>query len=149
MDGPAAGDTVRDAGTPGKGTVMNVNTHLAIAKDLCGTPVDLAPGKAVVSMTATAVMAADARNLVHGGFVFGMADYAAMLAVNHPNVVLGSADMKFLKPVRVGETLLASATVTEEKGKKRLVSVSVTRNGEEVAVGTCVCFAPDAHVLTG
>lgn len=127
---------------------MNVNTHLGISRELCGTPVALAPGSAEVSMTAAPAMAADSMNLVHGGFVFGMADYAAMLAVNDPNVVLGSADMKFLKPVRVGETLLATATVKEEKSKKRVVEVTVTRGGEEVASGTCVCFVLDKHVLS-
>jgi acyl-coenzyme A thioesterase PaaI-like protein len=48
-------------------------------------------------------MAVDDRGLVHGGFVFGLADHAAMLAVNDPNVVLGAASTRFLKPVRVGE----------------------------------------------
>jgi acyl-coenzyme A thioesterase PaaI-like protein len=128
---------------------MKANTHLGISKELCGTPVTLAPGKAVVSMTTISAMGADSMDLIHGGFVFGMADYAAMLAVNDPNVVLGSADMKFLKPVRVGETLLAAAEVTEEKGKKCTVEVTVTRDGETVVAGTCVCFILDRHVLAG
>lgn len=127
---------------------MNVNTHLGISRELCGAPVTLASGSAALSMTAIPAMAADSMNMVHGGFVFGMADYAAMLAVNDPNVVLGSADMKFLKPVRVGETLLATATVKEEKGKKRVVEVTVTRGGEEVVSGTCICFVLDKHVLS-
>ena len=41
------------------------------------------------------------------GFIFGAADYAAMLAVNQPNVVLGAAETHFLKPSRVGDVLLA------------------------------------------
>jgi acyl-coenzyme A thioesterase PaaI-like protein len=44
-------------------------------------------------------MAADQRGLVHGGFTFGLADYAAMVAVNDPNVVLGAAEVRFLAPV--------------------------------------------------
>jgi acyl-coenzyme A thioesterase PaaI-like protein len=48
-------------------------------------------------------MVVDAHGLVHGGFVFGLADYAAMLAVNDPNVVLGAAEARFLKPVRRGD----------------------------------------------
>lgn len=128
---------------------MTIKTHLGIAQELCGTAVELSPGRASVAMTTSPVMAADAKNLVHGGFVFGMADYAAMLAVNDPNVVLGSADMRFLKPVRVGEKLFASASVRQETGKKRIVDVAVTRGGEEVAAGTCVCFVLDKHVLDG
>ena len=67
-------------------------------------------------------MAADDRGLVHGGFIFGMADYAAMVAVNDPLVVLGSAETKFLKPVQVGDTVEAVARVQSESGKKRIVA---------------------------
>jgi len=126
---------------------MNIRTHQGISPELCGSPVSLEPGKCIVAMTPTPAMAADATGLVHGGFIFGMADYAAMLAVNDPNVVLGSCEMRFLKPVRTGEKILASAAVKEEKGKKRLVDVSVTRAGEDVAAGTCTCFVLDKHVL--
>jgi acyl-coenzyme A thioesterase PaaI-like protein len=92
-------------------------------------------------------MAADDRGLVHGGFVFGLADYAAMLAVNDPNVVLGSADVRFSKPVRVGERLLARAAVEEKEGRRSRVKVEVLRGGEVVMAGTFVCFTLERHVL--
>jgi acyl-coenzyme A thioesterase PaaI-like protein len=66
-------------------------------------------------------MAADDRGLVHGGFVFGLADHAAMLAVNDPFVVLGSAEVRFLRPVVVGERLVAEARVGEVAGRKSRV----------------------------
>ena len=93
-------------------------------------------------------MAADDTGLVHGGFVFGLADYAAMLAVNHPNVVLGSADVKFLKPVRVGDILLATATIKSVKGKKQTVDVTVKNGNTGVLSGNFTCFILDAHVLS-
>ena len=126
---------------------MRIQTHMSIDGSLCGKAVFLGPGEAEVAMTATAAMAADDKGLVHGGFIFGMADYAAMLAVNHPNVVLGSAETKFLKPVAVGELLLAKARVIQEAGKKRIVTVSVTRDGIEVVQGTFTCFVLEQHVL--
>jgi len=101
----------------------------------------------VVAMTTIPAMAADGLGLVHGGFVFGMADYAAMLAVNDPNVVLGASETKFLKPVRVGENLTATAVVTEDKGKKRIVNVTVFRGDTEVLTGTFTCFVLEKHVL--
>ena len=68
-------------------------------------PTDLRPGYAKVTMVTTPVMSADDRGLTHGGFYFGMADYAAMLAVNDPNVVLGSADScRFLKVLSPNHT---------------------------------------------
>jgi len=92
-------------------------------------------------------MAADKSGLVHGGFVFGLADYAAMLAVNHPNVVLGSADVKFLKPVQVGETLKARASVQKVEGKKQLVEVVVNQGDTIVFSGGFTCFVLDTHIL--
>jgi acyl-coenzyme A thioesterase PaaI-like protein len=105
-------------------------THLEIDRRLCGEPLDpaaTAAGTARVGLTAVPEMAADAAGLVHGGFVFGLADHAAMLAVNHPNVVLGSAAVRFLRPVAVGERLIAEATVAETAGRRSRVMVAVRR----------------------
>jgi predicted thioesterase len=70
-----------------------------------------------------------------------------MIAVNHPHVVLGASDVKFLKPVRVGETVTAKARVQEVKGKKYWVSVSVSRSDEDIFQGMFTCFVLDKHVL--
>lgn len=134
---------------------MQPDTHLAIDPRLCGCPAELAPGRARVELTTVAAMAADERGLVHGGFVFGCADYAAMLAVNHPLVVLAAAEVRFLRPVRVGERLVAEAEVEAADGRKRRVRVRVGRGGEmagetageTVFEGTFTCAVPDAHVL--
>jgi len=66
---------------------MEQRTHPVVSPELCGRPSALEPGRAVVEFEALESMRADASGLVHGGFVFGLADYAAMLAVNHPHVV--------------------------------------------------------------
>ena len=125
---------------------MKPETHLGISSKWVGEPVELGPGIAVARLTANEEMSADERGLVHGGFAFGLADYAAMLAVNHPLVVLGAAETRFLAPVRVGETMVARAEVVEEKGKKRIVRCTV-RTDREVFSGTLTCFIPDSHVL--
>ena len=122
-------------------------THLEIDRSLCGTPVRLAPGFAEVSLTTLAVMSVDDRGLVHGGFMFGLADHAAMLAVNDPNVVLGAASTRFLKPVKVGEVVLARASVGVESGRKRSVAVEVLRGEDPVMTGEFSCFVLDRHVL--
>jgi acyl-coenzyme A thioesterase PaaI-like protein len=129
------------------GIALEQRTHTRINARLCGEPIELAPGWAQVALALTPEMAADDRGLVHGGFVFGLADYAAMLAINHPNVVLGACEMRFLKPVRVSDTLVAWARLDAEQGKKRFVKVDVRRGEEVVATATCTCFVPDRHVL--
>jgi len=126
---------------------MDINTHLLINQKLCGTPRKVEKGFAQVEMTTTVAMTVDASDLVHGGFVFGIADYAAMLAVNDPNVVLGAADVKFLKPVVAGETIVADAKVNTIEGKKHDVDIRVQRDGKTVFKGVFTCFVLERHVL--
>jgi acyl-coenzyme A thioesterase PaaI-like protein len=133
---------------------MQPSTHLAIDRRLCGTPTSLSQGRAVLELVTVSEMAADARGLVHGGFVFGLADYAAMLAINEPNVVLGSAEVRLLAPVRLGDVLSAEAELLPSEGKKQRVEVTVSRKppdgtgeSERVFFGTFVCFVPSVHVL--
>jgi len=126
---------------------MDINTHHLINPKLCGNPTNVGEGFARVEMVATDAMTADATGLVHGGFIFGMADYSAMLAVNDPNVVLGAAEVTFLKPVAVRETVIAEARVSDKKGKKQTVDVSVQRNGEKVFTGVFTCFVLEKHVM--
>ena len=91
-------------------------------------------------------MAADWRGLIHGGFTFGLADYAAMLAVNEPTVVPANA-AKFLAPVVVGDRLEAEATVEQTDGKKRSVKMTVRRAGAAVMEGEFLAVVPDGHIL--
>ena len=133
---------------------VDIRTHHALDRELCGTPVALAEGTATVSLVTTSRMQADAHGLVHGGFVFGLADYAAMLAVNHPNVVLGSANVRFTAPVALGQRLRARAVLVREAGRRREVEVEVTVIADTpdtpddiVLAGTFHCAVLDRHVL--
>lgn len=126
---------------------MVPNTHPRIDATLVGAPVELAEGRAVAALTTLPSMSADDRGLVHGGFVFGLADYAVMLAVNDPNVVLGAAEVRFVAPVRVGERVVAEARVTSAAGKKRVVEVSAKVGETAVLTGTMTAFVLERHVL--
>jgi uncharacterized protein (TIGR00369 family) len=128
--------------------MMTIQTHQGINRECFGTPVHLEEGTSHVALLTNLAMAVDETGLVHGGYIFGLADYAAMIAVNHPNVVLGSSDVKFLKPVRAGETVIAAATAEARRGKKQIVAVTVTRNDEPVFSGSFTCFILDRHVLS-
>ncbi len=127
--------------------MITVRTHKSINHELCGVPIYLEDGNSKVKLVTTSSMAADETGLIHGGFIFGLADYAAMIAVNHPNVVLGSSEGRFLKPVKKGDTVVAEAKVEEIQGKKQRVLVSVTRQEEVVFSGVFTCFVLDKHVL--
>jgi acyl-coenzyme A thioesterase PaaI-like protein len=126
---------------------MDILTHQKTDHQLCGTPLDVGQGFARIQLQAFERMAVDSSGLVHGGFVFGLADYAAMLAVNHPNVVLGAAEVTFLKPVAINETVVAEAQVDSVKDRKRIVSVVVLKNEVPVFKGSFTCFVLEKHVL--
>ena len=124
-----------------------INTHKEIDPGLCGKPLDTGDGFSKVVLKTLDSMKVDETGLVHGGFIFGLADYAAMIAVNHPNVVLGAADVKFLKPVEAGATAVAEARVESSEGKKSIVTVAVEVENETVFKGVFTCFVLEKHVL--
>ncbi len=126
---------------------MDQLTHRRVDRRLSGTPVHLAPGLARVELTTTEEMVADDTGLIHGGFIFGLADLAAVLAVNHPNVVVGSAEVRFMKPVVLGDRLVAEARLIEEQEVKKLVEVQIRVAEVAVFRGEFICFTPDRHVL--
>lgn len=127
---------------------MDAATHLGTDARLIGAPIRLAPGYALCQLATRADMTVDAFGLVHGSFAFGLADYAAMLAVNDPNVVLGAAQTRFLAPVAKGDVLRAEAHVRAAKGRKRVVDVVVSVDDRPVMTGTFECFVLDRHLLS-
>ncbi len=130
--------------------MAKVKTHELASPKLVGEPVEAVDDEhAVAVLQTTNEMAVDEKGLVHGGFTFSLADYAAMIAVNHPYVVLAEAHVKFTKPVKAGEKLVAEAKVVKKERRKRIVEVTVKRSsdGEKVLEGTFTCVVLDKHVL--
>ncbi|MHA1491520.1 MAG: hotdog domain-containing protein [Promethearchaeota archaeon] len=129
--------------------MIKQNTHLKVSKKFSGAPVDLKEGYSKISLRTRSEMITDKNGLIHGGFIFSLADYAAMLAVNHPNVVLGSANIRFIKPVVKGDFLLAEGYLIKKEGKKIHVDVNVKNNNDIVFKGEFICFTPENHILKG
>ncbi|MBT3283294.1 thioesterase [Candidatus Bathyarchaeota archaeon] len=127
---------------------MDIKTHQRANKSILGTPLEIVDGKsAVVELITDDTMIVDGKGLVHGGFAYGLADYAAMLAVNHPNVVLGKSESRFIAPVRTGEKMRANATVESVDGKKRGVSVQIFVSENIIYKGKFTCYVLDEHVF--
>ena len=74
--------------------------------------------------------------VIHGGFVFALADYAFACAANSvlPRVATVDAQISFLAPARVGETLVAEATVSFNGGRRIIVDVTVRSDNRTVAL---------------
>jgi uncharacterized protein (TIGR00369 family) len=125
-----------------------IETHKSIDTQYSGRCIDLIPGKRSVVLLATQeFMKTDERGLLHGGFTFSLADYAAMVAVNHPHVVLAKAIVSFISPVKVGVQLIAKARVYRHVGNKYFVKVDVQVDDRVVFVGSFKCVVPPDHVL--
>ncbi len=127
---------------------MDLKTHRKASPRLVGRLVSLEEGvEAVAELETGDEMAVDEQGLVHGGFTFSLADYAAMIAVNHPNVVLGGADCRFVAPVKAGETMVARASVKGVEGRRRDVEVEVSVGEKKVFEGIFKCYVLDKHVF--
>lgn len=127
---------------------MDIKTHLLAHQPLLGTPVEVIDGESArVKLVAIENMVVDDHGLVHGGITFGLADYAAMLAVNDPNVVIGGANVRFTAPVKRGDIMIADARVVERNKSKCVVEVGVYVDGKPVLSGELTCFVLEKHVL--
>lgn len=122
-------------------------THRQLDPAWCGRVTRLGEDDAEVELATSDAMRADEHGLVHGGFVFGLADHAAMVAVDEPTVVLAGADVRFTAPVRTGDRLVAAARVEWREGRRRRVAVTVRRGEETVLTGSFDCYVPERHVL--
>jgi acyl-coenzyme A thioesterase PaaI-like protein len=123
------------------------NTHERIDSELSGDIDELRRGFARVILETIDIMCADDQGLVHGGFIFSAADYAAMLAVNERNVVLAGASSQFLAPVRVGDHVVFEAYERQKEGRKRSVYVKGTVLDIKVFEGEFKTVVTDNHVL--
>jgi len=128
---------------------MELKTHLEINPRLSGKVTELNEGYAKVVLETSEVMRADPQGLVHGGFAFGAADYAAMSAVNDPNVVLSKSESKFVAPIRVGERVVFEANIIKSNEAKQTVEVIGMIRDKQVFVGTFYTVVLEQHVLEG
>ncbi|HEX5623096.1 MAG TPA: hotdog domain-containing protein [Sulfuricurvum sp.] len=122
-------------------------THVKINNAYSGEVVKLDIGYAKVVLNTLDIMKADELGLVHGGFIFSAADFAAMAAVNEPNVVLASCNCLFLSPVRVGDQVVFEAEEHQKEGRKRTVHVKGSVYDIKVFEGEFKTVITERHVL--
>ena len=124
-----------------------IQTHERINQDLCGEVIKLEQGYVELRLTTTPEMVADDVGLIHGGFIFSSADYAAMLAVNERNVVLVASDCQFLSPVKFHDEVNFVARVRHKEGRKRNVHVEAFVLDIKVFEGEFKTVITERHVL--
>jgi acyl-CoA thioesterase len=85
------------------------------------------PGTARLAMTVTAVMV-NGHGTCHGGYIFTLADSAFAFACNSYNerTVAQHCSISFLRPVQLGQRLVASATERSRARRTGIYDVTVT-----------------------
>ena len=70
------------------------------------------------------VMDKEAHNsLIHAGYIFNAASYAAMAAINKRHSIMIAADVKFLSPIELGHEVLFKGEALQDDTKKCEVKV--------------------------
>ena len=124
-----------------------LQTHQKVNSDFSCEIIVMERGYVEVRLTTTAEMLADEVGLIHGGFIFSAADYAAMAAVNEKNVVLVASDCQFLSPVKFHDEVNIIARVRHKEGRKRNVHVEGFVLDIKVFEGEFKTVVTDRHVL--
>jgi acyl-CoA thioesterase len=98
---------------------------------------DVGPGTAVLSLTVREDMV-NGHAIGHGGITFALADSAFAFACNSYNrsTVAAAAEIRFRRPTRLGDRMVATATERERTGRDGVYDVRVTVGDEVVAVFT-------------
>ena len=124
-----------------------VQTHERINQDLNGEIIVMEEGYVELKLLTSPEMVADDIGLIHGGFIFSSADYAAMLAVNERNVVLVASDCQFLSPVKFHDEVKIIAKVRHKEGRKRNVHVTAYVLDIKVFEGEFKTVITEKHIL--
>jgi acyl-CoA thioesterase len=106
---------------------------------------ELSAGCARTSMTVTPAMA-NGYSITHGGYVFLLADTTFALACNSHDqtAVAARADIRYLRPTKVGDVLVADAVERARFGRNGIYDVTVTCGGKVVAE-----FRGDSRTVRG
>lgn len=87
------------------------------------------------------------QRIAHGILSAGFVSNVLAMQLPGPGTIYLSQELKFVKPVLIGDTVTATVTVAERiEGKNRLkLETTVTnQRGEKVIVGTAVVMPPKA-----
>ena len=119
---------------PQPGPAANMFSADRASKGLGMELLEAADGRAVVQMRVAQTMI-NGHGIAHGGFVFTLADTAFACACNTygPVTVAAGADISFLRPVREGDVLVATASERVIAGRSGIYDVTVSRGEEVVA----------------
>lgn len=110
--------------------------------DLVGHLEHLDLGCEARSVLSTETSMAFTRNeIVRGHHIFAQANSLAVAVVDAETALTGSARLRYIRSVKVGENIVAEAVVLRQKKQKSLVRVTSRVGEETVFVGTFIIVA--------
>ncbi|MGB9866800.1 MAG: transcription factor FapR [Bacillota bacterium] len=113
-------------------------------KEVVGEIIDITLGESGVSILETTEdMVFEKTGVVRGHYIFAQADSLAIALIDADVVLTGLANVKFKRPVKVGERLVAKAEVIRKKGNRWVVLVVIKSGKDQVFRGKFVVFALD------
>ncbi|MBN9005103.1 MAG: hydroxyphenylacetyl-CoA thioesterase PaaI [Rhizobiales bacterium] len=95
---------------------------------------DMKAGRATLTMTVKPHMV-NGHGITHGGFVFLLADSTFAFACNSRNerAVAAHCNISFIRPGKLGDRLIATATEISRSGRSGIYDIRVTVDGVAVA----------------
>lgn len=124
-----------------------LKTSPNIKLNLSGTVVALEANHAKTNFFATSEMIVDTEGLIHSGFVFSAASYAALASINETHSVLIGAKIHFYAPSRVNEMIEFDAHAHFGESKKREVRVIGKTKDVKVFEGTFQIVVLEDHIF--
>lgn len=105
---------------------IELQTCTALKSELCGSIIKMTYEEVMTKFVPTKQMISDESNLIHSGFIFNAANYAAMCLVNQPHAITIGAEVEFLAPVEFEQEMMFLATIKQSNAKKFEISVKGT-----------------------
>lgn len=109
----------------------------------------ISEGKSKIKMTVRSEMV-NGFGIVHGGIAFSLADSAFAFACNNRNILSVALDtsINFIKPVHVGDVLVAEARELHNGKSTGLYHITITnQKNHEVAVFKGLCYRTDKPLV--
>ena len=101
----------------------DLKSHYLLSRTVVGAVEEKSKGYAKIYFIPTEDMVANKKGMIHTGFIFGSANYAAIAAVNIPTAVLAVAKTNFLAPMKIGEHAVFEAFSPHKDSRKQNVKV--------------------------
>lgn len=120
------------------------------SKEIVGELIDITLGiRGISILETTAEMVFERSRIVRGQYIFAQAESLAIALIDAQVVLTGLANVKFRRPITVGEKLVAKGEVIRRRGSHYVVLVETKAGTEKVFRGKFSVFIVDQTRVSG